>query len=72
MTPKVAEPLPECSLCETPTRREVHEANGGLCTSCATGLADTVRMLPVAIPPANDDTGFVEGYRPPVPPKVER
>lgn len=44
---KIAEPLPECSLCEAPTARAAHDANGGLCTPCRTGIADTVRMLPV-------------------------
>lgn len=44
---KIAEPLPECSLCGTPTRRAAHESNGGLCTGCLTGISDTVRMLPV-------------------------
>lgn len=46
MTARVAEPLPECALCETPTKREVWETNGQLCTRCSQGIADTVRMLP--------------------------
>lgn len=45
MTIKTAEPLPECSLCEAPTARKAWEDNGGLCTRCAAGIADTVRML---------------------------
>jgi hypothetical protein len=44
---KVAEPLPECGLCSRPTRRVTHATHGGLCGQCATGVADTVRMLPV-------------------------
>lgn len=47
MTVRLAEPLPECSLCETPTARDAHERNGGLCTACVAGIADTVRMVPV-------------------------
>jgi hypothetical protein len=47
VTIRQAAPLPECSLCETPTARDVHERNGGLCTRCNQGIADTVRMVPV-------------------------
>ena len=36
MSARTAEPLPECLLCETPTQREAHERNGGLCTPCLT------------------------------------
>lgn len=72
MSIRKAPPLPECRLCEAPTHRATWEANGELCTPCLTGIGDTVRMLPVALPPANDDTGFVEGYRPPVPPRAHR
>jgi hypothetical protein len=43
----IAAPLPECRLCEAPTRRDAWERNGQLCTECATGIADTVRMLPI-------------------------
>lgn len=81
MTIRLADPLPECALCERPTQRAAHDANGGLCTPCATGIADTVRMLPVRdVADAaelramhtrrqleDDDTVIVEGYRPPVP-----
>lgn len=38
MTPRhlqVADPLPECRVCEEPTRRQVWEATGGLCSSCS-------------------------------------
>jgi hypothetical protein len=44
---KIAQPLPECRLCEVPTRRDSFDRNGGLCTDCAHGIAATVRMLPV-------------------------
>jgi hypothetical protein len=65
---RVAAPLPECRLCESPTKRSVWEANGELCTDCVTVLIDTVRMLPIRdAPPMDDRTAFVEGYRPPVP-----
>lgn len=47
MTVRIADPLPECELCETPTRRDAWEDNGHLCTPCTRGIADTVRMLPV-------------------------
>jgi hypothetical protein len=47
VTIRTADPLPECELCEAPTARDAHAANGGLCTPCRTGIADTVRMLPV-------------------------
>lgn len=68
MTVRIAQPLPECRLCEAPTKRDVWEANGELCTPCADAIADTVRMLPVRTgPPMDDRTAFVEGYRPPVP-----
>jgi hypothetical protein len=30
-----ARPLPECALCEAPTRRESYDRNGGLCSECA-------------------------------------
>lgn len=65
---RVAEPLPECRLCERPTLRAVWEANGELCTDCADTIADTVRMLPVRTPPPDlDVTAYVERFRPPVP-----
>jgi hypothetical protein len=69
MTIRIADPLPECLLCEVPTARATHEANGGLCSSCSDGIDATVRMLPVRLaPPADDRTAYVERYRPPVPP----
>jgi recombinational DNA repair protein (RecF pathway) len=77
---RIADPLPECSLCGTPTKRAKHERNGGLCSRCASGVADTVRMLPAGgvvdldrerarrrASEALDQTVFVERYRPPVP-----
>lgn len=66
---QVAAPLPECLLCEAPTRRDVYDATGGFCSECA----PTVRMLPIrpdVTPP--DLTAFVEGFRPPVPPRKGR
>jgi hypothetical protein len=66
---RIAEPLPECLLCERPTRRKTHEDNAGLCGECATGIADTVTMLPIRpAVDADDRTAYVERYRPPVPP----
>jgi hypothetical protein len=66
---RIARPLPECRLCESPTRRSVWLENAGLCTECVDGIAATVRM--VRLPPAPDDFGdatvFVERYVPPVP-----
>jgi hypothetical protein len=68
VTAKTAAPLPECRLCEAPTKRETWEANGELCTPCTQIVADTVRMLPVRSgPPMDDRTIYVERYRPPVP-----
>jgi hypothetical protein len=65
---RIAEPLPECRLCERPTLRAVWEANGELCSDCVAVIADTIKMLPVrGGPPMDDRTAFVEGYRPPVP-----
>ena len=48
MTIHTAQPLPECRApgCEKPVKRDVWEANGGLCTACADSIAHTVRMLP--------------------------
>lgn len=85
MTIRIARPLPECELCERPARRKVLKANAGLCNSCARGIADTVRMLPVPGPVADladyrrrlaeraqdDDTAYVERYVPPVPGQLE-
>lgn len=71
---KIARPLPECKLCETPTRRDTWLARGGLCTDC-TNLADqTVRMA--RLPPGPDKflpdaTAYVETYTPPVPGQLD-
>jgi hypothetical protein len=48
MSVRTADPLPECALCDTPVLRAAWEANGGLCTGCTRGIADTVRMLPAS------------------------
>jgi hypothetical protein len=83
MTARTAQPLPECRApgCEKPVKRDVWEANGGLCTPCADSIAQTVRMLPARpgvlsfgearrrrlLQQAPPLTAFVEGYTPPVP-----
>jgi hypothetical protein len=84
VTARVADPLPECALCENPVLRQAHTANGGLCTPCATRIAATVRMLPIRDPEhlerqrelraarQVDDTVFVERYLPPVPGAVQQ
>jgi hypothetical protein len=46
----VSEPLPECALCERPTKRAAWEANGSLCTECAQGIDRTIDMLPPVLP----------------------
>ena len=48
LTLVVPEPLPECELCERPTRRDAFEANGRLCTDCAEGIARAAALLPPA------------------------
>lgn len=35
MSAVTARPLPECAMCDRPTRREAHERQGGLCSECA-------------------------------------
>lgn len=46
----VSEPLPECLLCEQPTRRAVYDANGGLCTGCEAGVRRAAELLPTPHP----------------------
>lgn len=46
MSYRIAEPLPECGMCENPMLRETHTRNGGLCDGCTRGIDATVRMLP--------------------------
>jgi hypothetical protein len=41
----LAHPLPECAMCETPTRRAIHNATGGLCSACADSIADINHRL---------------------------
>jgi len=77
---RIAFPLPECGLCEDPTRRDVHTRTGGFCTACARKLgiapteddggAPTERIVPLHA--VTDETLTVEGYRPPVPPRRPR
>lgn len=66
---KIARPLPECRMCETPTLRRVWLENSGLCSSCLEQLSATVRMprLPPAPDQLGDATVYVETYTPPVP-----
>lgn len=83
MIVRVAEPLPECALCENPVLRETFEANGGLCNGCTRGISDTIRMLPpgrvVDLDHArrqrllheHPPTVFVEHYTPDLPPPAE-
>lgn len=43
MTVQKAQPLPECTgPCGLPVRRDVAEANGGMCSSCAQAAAALV------------------------------
>lgn len=83
MTVQIANPLPECSLCAVPTKRDVHELNGGLCTACM--VESTLRMVPVRSADADDLddlrrrredrqeqldlTAYVDRWLPPVPGK---
>jgi hypothetical protein len=70
---RIARPLPECPMCETPVRRATFLENGGLCPTCRAmndELGDTVQMT--RLPPAPDQfltdaTVNVERYTPPVP-----
>ena len=87
MTIQQSPPLPECELCEQPTHRQTWEENGHLCTRCSSGIADTVRMIPVRSASVVDigelrrrrldrqetldQTTFVERYLPPVPGQLE-
>lgn len=45
----LAQPLPECALCETPTKRETFDRTGGLCSDCAQGIGIAAKSLP-AVP----------------------
>jgi hypothetical protein len=44
------QPLPECLLCELPTRRATWTANGGLCSDCAGGMRRVAGLLPPVLP----------------------
>lgn len=46
----VPPPLPECQLCERPTRRATWEANAGLCSECSDAIRATAAMLPPVTP----------------------
>lgn len=45
MTAQQPQALPECGLCEKPTRRRAWLANAGLCTDCADTIADINHRL---------------------------
>lgn len=47
MTARLAEPLPECVLCERPTRRDVWTGSGGLCTACGDALRRAEALRPL-------------------------
>ena len=47
----VPQPLPECGLCEQPTRRAVYEDNGGLCSSCSEGITRIAQHVAGRLPP---------------------
>lgn len=58
MTAQTPRPLPECRVCQTPTRRRTHDATGGLCTGChrtyqASKSVQTQLLL--SIPDLKDD-----------------
>lgn len=42
---QLAQPLPECALCEQPVRRETWERLGGLCSECNDAIAAAAAML---------------------------
>lgn len=52
MTParlEIAQPLPECAMCETPTVRDTWNRTGGLCTACHDTITETASRLPRAV-----------------------
>ncbi len=44
----VPEPLPECPLCERPTRRDVHDELG-MCTACHDGIRDAAERVTASL-----------------------
>lgn len=46
--PRIARPLPECQLCETPTKRATWEALAGLCSPCHAQLLHPAGGLTIA------------------------
>lgn len=53
----VPEPLPECVMCERPTRRDTFDRLGGLCSDCTAGIAAiTIGMGPRGARPVGTDT----------------
>lgn len=68
MTIRGPRPLPECSVCGTPTRRRTHDANGGLCSQChrtyqASRGTQTQLLLSVPELPADRDLSNVVLFR---------
>jgi hypothetical protein len=53
--PEVAQPLPECVGCETPTRRETWQATGGLCTACGDALRREAALASRGLVPLFED-----------------
>jgi recombinational DNA repair protein (RecF pathway) len=47
-----SQPLPECTSCGRPTKRDVHARSGGLCTRC--------RALRPAWVPTPQEADFIE------------
>lgn len=39
MTAQTAQPLPECAVCDRPTKRDVWDTNDGLCSGCLEELS---------------------------------
>lgn len=64
-------PLPECRLCQTPTRRRTYRANDGLCSDCrkvydASRGEQTTLLLPLEGAPSTraEDLTNVVLFRP--------
>lgn len=46
----IAHPLPECRMCEEPTRRAVWDDTGGFCSACNAGIRKAAQLLPTPHP----------------------
>jgi hypothetical protein len=59
------QPLPDCAICSTPTRRIVHRRNGGMCSSCrksyeeAHGEQQRIPVVTAALAPRPPDLSNV-------------